>query len=198
MKNRKTQSVLLLAGAAAGAAAAASWFNRRRLTLVESAPEALVEPESAELPIGRSADLEIDGPLSRRLLPQDDTSGGTLRGEAVGVDAPLSESSLDDIWSSLPESSAGVLDGRYDAVSPEDLGATWLERATQMSDEMKPHGAQGAAPGLENSLVSEATLADSHFFEGDGEHAADDEEDEIDDDEEIRDSELDLVPHERR
>jgi len=199
VKNRKTQSVLLVAGAAAGVAAA-TWLNRRRLTLVESTPEALVEPESAELPLGRSADPELDGPLSRRLLPQDQTSGATLRGEPVEIEAPLSEPSLDDVWRSLPDAEARTAENDadaqtdYDAVSPEDLGATWLGRATQTSDPVRPHGAQSAAPDLENSLVSEATLSDSHSIE-DGQDETDNEEDE---DEEIRDSELDLVPHNRR
>ncbi|HEY6081361.1 MAG TPA: hypothetical protein VIW29_21245 [Polyangiaceae bacterium] len=156
--------------------------------------------------MGRSADPELDGPLSRRLLPQDDTSGATLRGAPVDVEAPLSEPSLDDVWRSLAEDDARAAENDgdrqsagYDAVSPEDLGATWLGRATQTGDEVRPHGAQGAAPSLEDSLVSEATLADSQSFEDEPEDAAvSDDDDESPDSQEIRNSELDIRPPDRR
>jgi hypothetical protein len=172
-----------MAGAAVGAAAA-TWLGKRRLTSVPTR-ERMIEPESAELPLGRSADREIDESLSRTKLPQDRTSGATLlAAEQRFADESSTDASLDEVWNSLPGIAEGEQSEGYDAVSPEDLGAVWLERATQTTHEDRPHGSDpNELPALEDLLVSEATLSSSHQ---DGE-VEDDEED----DDEIAEDELD-------
>lgn len=198
MRNRKTQSALLLAGAAAGVAAA--WLGRRRLTLVPRGSEArdlvprrgetrdlvprdsearelkprhgevpggepFFEPESAELPVGRSADPEIDDALSRRLLPQDDTTGATLLGE-MGPDSGAGEVGMEEPWSSVPELAEPEQTEGYDAVSPEDLGSIWLERATQTTHE--PHASvfeSGIPPETEGAVMSEASITSAQALD---------------------------------
>jgi hypothetical protein len=192
---RATQSALLVASAAA-AAAAVTWIGRRRLSIVDSSDEDVVDPESAELPVGRSADPEIDDSLSRTQLPQDETSGGTLRGDyeppgEVLPEPPASDAALEEIWNSEPGFAEGEQTEGYDAVTPEDLGAVWLERATQTTHEERPHvGEPSDLAELEDLLVSESTLVSAHLEEDEDEEAVDeedieeeDEEVEIDDDE---------------
>jgi hypothetical protein len=164
VSNRTTQSALIMAGAAAGLAAA-SWLKRRRLVDVSAGPEELVEPERAELPIGRSADPNIDDTLSRRLLPQDETSGAALLSHAEPFEAEgTTDASLDEVWNSLPGLAEAEQSEGYDAVSPEDLGSVWLERATQTTHEARPHGSDPTdMPDIENLMISEATLASSQM-----------------------------------
>jgi hypothetical protein len=140
VRNRKAQSALLVAGAAAGAAAAAWLGKRRHLTAVDTSREHMVEPERAELPVGRSADPAIDEALSRSWSAHDETSGAAL----LTDDEPRSQRrfgdmSLDDVWNAMPGFSEGEQSEGYDAVSPEDMGAVWLERATQTTHEGNPH-----------------------------------------------------------
>ncbi len=170
MTNRTTQSALLAVGAAAGAAAAATWLSRRRLTAVNTSSDERIEPESAELPVGRSADPDVDGSLSRRLLPQDDTSGGALfaEREPASVDELRSES-LDDIWNA-PGIDEGERGEGYDAVNPESLGAVWLERATQTTHDARRDGSDPMElPELDALTVSEATLGTSGLVGDEGE-----------------------------
>jgi hypothetical protein len=150
------------------------------LTAVSSSDPELIEPESAELPIGRSADPEIDGSLSRSSLPQDETSGGALHTQSEPfADESTSDASLDEVWNSLPGIAQGEQSEGYDAVAPEGLGALWLQRATQTTHEDRPHGSDpNDMPEPEGLLVSQATL--------DWSHRADE-----DEDEEIADDELD-------
>ncbi len=193
MSNRTTQSAWVVAGAAAGAAAAATWLKRRQLVDVSTDSEALVEPESAELPVGRSADPAIDDALSRKLLPQDDTSGSALlAGTEPFMNESSTDASLDEVWNSLPGIAEGEQSEGYDAVSPEDLGSVWLERATQTTHESRPHGSDPTdIPDLESLLVSESTLAASRMpgedDEGEGDEDDGDEEPES---ERIADDEL--------
>lgn len=172
MKSKKHQSALLLAGAAAGAAVA--WLGKRQLSLVSSAHEPLVEAPEAELPLGSSADPEIDHTLSRRLMPQDETTGSSLLGDAAPESTP-GEADLDDIW----RADLGELEQAegYDSIAPEDLGATWLERATQTTHEPQRSVLEsGAPPIFEGAVMSEATLSSSHAAD-DVEEAFDDAED---------------------
>lgn len=167
-----------MAGAAAGVAAA-TWLKRRQLVDVSTDAVELVEPESAELPIGRSADPAIDDSLSRKLLPQDETSGSALlanpepfAGEAT------TDASLDEVWNSLPGIAEGEQSEGYDAVSPEDMGSVWLERATQTTHESRPHGSDpNDVPDLESLLVSESTIASSQMPDEDESEEEDDDED---------------------
>jgi len=193
-------------GAAAGVAAAATWINKRRLSVVNTSSDALIEPESAELPIGRSADPEVDEALSRTRLPQEETTGATLQAERQPfVDEPLSDGSLDDIWNAGARvDEAGAESEDYDAVNPESLGGVWLERATQTTHGNRAHGSDPSdLAELETVSVSESTLASSGLAEADAAERADDEGFDIDEEDEIRNSELDLpieyegVPSER-
>lgn len=174
-----------MAGAAAGLAAA-SWLKRRNLVDVSTDSDELVEPESAELPVGRSADPDIDDALSRKLLPQDETSGAALlAGSEPFANEETTDASLDETWNSLPGIAEGEQSDGYDAVSPEDLGSVWLERATQTTHEARPHGSDPSdIPDVESLLVSEATLASAHSPDED---LDDEEEDEA---ERIREDEL--------
>lgn len=170
MRNRTTQSALLAVGAAAGVAAAATWLNRRRLTAVNTSSDERIEPESAELPVGRSADPEVDEALSRKLLPQDDTSGAALLAEREppSVDELPSES-LDDIWNA-PGIDEGERGEGYDAVNPESLGAVWLERATQTTHDPRRDASDPMdLPELDALTVSEATLGTSGLVEDENE-----------------------------
>jgi hypothetical protein len=171
--------------------AAASWLKRRQLVDVSTGSDELVEPESAELPIGRSADPDIDDALSRRLLPQDDTSGGALlaKSEPFANEA-TTDASLDETWNSLPGIAEGEQSEGYDAVSPEDLGSVWLERATQTTHEARPPGSDpNDVPDVDSLLVSEATLASARTPDEVLEEVEDSEEEE-DDEERIADDEL--------
>src|SRR5438045_2475323 len=118
-RSNRQKSGLLLAGAAAGVALA--WMGRRRAR-VASIPassvasedqQAPVEASIAELPLGRSADPNIDHRLSREHLPQNDTSGASLRGDAAPESTPAD--SLDELWRAVPDlAEPDQLDG-YDA-----------------------------------------------------------------------------------
>jgi hypothetical protein len=163
VKNRKTQSALLVAGAAAGAVAA-TLISKRRLRAVP-APHTihsseLVEPESAELPLGVSADPDIDDTLSRSHLPQDSTSGGALLGEVEErAELDASDASLDDVWNAMPGLVGGEQTEGYDAVQPEDLGAVWLERATQTTHDERPHASDpNEVPNLDALAMSEGSV----------------------------------------
>jgi hypothetical protein len=163
---------------------------------VDTSRDALVEPGAAELPLGRSADPVIDASLSRNRLPQDETSGAALLGDA---EEPRSLSEVDlalgDVWSSSPDE-APQSEG-YDAVSPEDLGAVWIERATQTSSEHRSH----ASPAEELSPLEDLMSQGSR----DSARAADDRDEDLFDeeasqdeapseDEEIADEDLDPAP----
>ncbi len=176
MKNRKTQSALLVAGAAAGAAAA-SWLGKRRHleVAVDPSREHMIEPDSAELPIGRSADPAIDEALSR--TRQDDTSGSALLAEPLPRGKrSFDDASLDDVWNAMPGFAEDAQSEGYDAVEPEDLGAVWLERATQTTHDARPHASdRNDLPALDELVI----IGDDEDEE--------DEDDEDDDDEELRD-----------
>jgi len=151
---------LLVVGAAAGAAAI-TWLNRRRLSVVNTSSDELIEPESAELPVGRSADPDVDADLSRQYLPQDDTTGGALYAERESLpslDEPRSDA-LEDIWNP-PGAEEGERGEAYDAVNPESLGAVWLERATQTTHDARLEASDPSdLPELEGLTVSEASLS---------------------------------------
>jgi hypothetical protein len=192
VRNRTTKSALLVMGAAAGVAAAA-WLNKRRLTVVNTSDDPLVEPEAAELPLGRSADRGLDVSLSRKLLPQDDTSGAALHGEREPFDDEATDDkSLDEIWNADSDAPASEQGEGYDAVNPESLGGVWLERATQTTHQSRSHGSDaGELAELEGFTISEATLASSGLADEE-EPPNEEEAQEDEDDDEIRPSELDL------
>ena len=155
----------------------------RDLSPADTSRESMIEPESAELPIGRSADPDIDWALSRTRLPQDDTTGAALFAE------PETESrsrrsdvdlALDDVWSSTPGIAEPEQSEGYDAVLPEDLGAVWIERATQTTHEHRPRESDpNEVPQLEE-LVSQSTYTASHSRdEGDDFSVDVDEEDDV-------------------
>jgi hypothetical protein len=79
-----------------------------------SAGEELADPGAVEVPIGQSAEPDIDRELSHSKLLQPDSSGAAL-------------------FTAQPTAEAPALDEAYDAVAPDDLGAEWLTRATQGS-----------------------------------------------------------------
>lgn len=160
MPNRNMKSALMMAGAAAGVAAAATWLGKKRhLEPVESPRERLVDPESTELPVGSSADPEIDYALPHDRQSHYGTSGASLLTE----DEPSPRSrdiddSLDDIWSSTPGIAEPEQSEGYDAVIPEDLGAVWIARATQTTHEDRPHASDpNDVPQLED-LISQSTM----------------------------------------
>ncbi len=149
-----------------------------RSSAVDTSRDALIEPDAAELPLGRSADPVIDASLSRSRLPQDETSGATLLGDA---EEPRSLSEVDlalgDVWSSSPDE-APRSEG-YDAVSPEDLGAVWIERATQTSSEHRSH----ASPAEDLSPLADLMSQGSR----DSARAADDRDEDLLDEEALQD-----------
>jgi hypothetical protein len=170
----------------------ARYSEIRDLSPVDTSRESMIEPESAELPIGRSADPDIDWTLSRSRLPQDETTGAALFGEAEPERRPHRSDldlALDDIWSSTPGIAEPEQSEGYDAVLPEDLGAVWIERATQTTHEHRPHASDPSdVPELEE-LVSQSTYAASHSRDdGDAFRPDDDNEDNEDI---ITDDELD-------
>jgi hypothetical protein len=145
----------------------------------------LVERDSEELPIGHSADPELDRELFHT-KPEDQTSGASLFGEPEqpprrGRD----DAALDEIWNATPGFAEGEQTEGYDAVSPEEWGAVWLERATQTTHEGRPHPSDpNDVPNVEDLSISEASLVSS---------LSPDEREE----EEINDDDLDL-PFEHR
>lgn len=197
----------MVVGAAAGVAAAASWLGKKRHLKAVAAPrqavdtrheelspsresyfsfrESMVEPESVELPLGRSADPAIDRSLSHG-MSWDETSGGSLLAEHELEPAPRSadiDLALDDIWSSTPGIAEPEQSEGYDAVLPEDLGTVWIQRATQTTHDERPHASDPSeVPQLED-LISQASLASAA--------GALEEDDEDEDDDEIAEDDLD-------
>jgi hypothetical protein len=174
------KSAIMMAGAAAGVAAAATWLGKKR-HLAAVPRESLLEPESTELPVGHSADPEIESampPHSR--LPHSDTSGASLlTDEDEGPRSRDIDTGLDDIWSSTPGIAEPEQSEGYDAVIPEDMGAVWIARATQTTHEDRPHASDPSdVPQLED-LVSQSSLQSALPL------------DEQDDDDIISDDELD-------
>jgi hypothetical protein len=166
-----------MAGAAAGLAAA-RWLKRRQLEDVSNDAEELIEPESAELPIGRSADPGIDDALSRKHLPQDETSGAALlaSSEPFGNESST-DASLDEVWNSLPGIAEGEQSEGYDAVTPEDLGSVWLERATQTTHESRPHGSDPSElPDVEELLIGESSIASAQGVDAEDDERIDEDE----------------------
>lgn len=142
--------------------------------------DTLIERDSAELPIGRSADPDIDMSLSRDAR-QSETSGASLLTDLDGDEpAPRSRDidlALDDVWSSTPGIAEPEQSEGYDAVLPEDLGSVWIQRATQTTHDERPHASDPSdTPRLED-LISQASLESSRALD------EEDEEDEINDDE---------------
>ena len=164
----------------------ARYSEIRDLSPVDTSRESMVEPERAELPIGRSADPDIDWALSRDRHAQHDTTGGALLSESEPRDRRSDvDLSLDDVWSSTPGIAEPEQSEGYDAVLPEDLGAVWIERATQTTHEHRPHASDpNDAPQLED-LVSQSTYTASRAREEADDFSvdADDEQDVIGDDE---------------
>jgi hypothetical protein len=199
VSKRKASSALVVAGAAVAASAAAAWLGSKRLRRAgpdkleslesSDAPDPsydhLVERDSQELPIGHSADPEIDRELFHT-QPEDQTSGASLFGEPEepprrGRD----DAALDEIWNATPGFAEGEQTEGYDAVSPEDWGTVWLERATQTTHEDRPHpNDPNDVPDIEDLSVSEASHLSS---------LPPDERDEVQE-EEIFDNDLDLEP----
>jgi hypothetical protein len=92
---------------------------------------------------------------------------------------------LDEVWNSLPGIAEGEQSEGYDAVSPEDLGSVWLERATQTTHEARPHGSDPSdIPDVESLLVSEATITSAQMLGEDDDEDADERDPLIDEDEE--------------
>jgi hypothetical protein len=163
----------------------ARYSEIRDLSPGDTSRESMIEPESAELPIGRSADPDIDWALSHSRL-RDDTTGGALLTEPETRERRSDvDLSLDDVWSSTPGIAEPEQSEGYDAVLPEDLGAVWIERATQTTHEHRPHASDPSdTPQLED-LVSQSTYTASRSRdEGDDFSVdVDDEQDVIGDDE---------------
>ena len=98
MSKRKASSALVVAGAAVAASAAAAWLGSMRIRkprpekvaagvsgsrevdAFDPIYDRLVERDSEELPIGHSADPELDRELFHT-QPEDQTSGASLFGE---------------------------------------------------------------------------------------------------------------------
>lgn len=147
----------------------------------------MVESDRAELPIGRSADPAIDEALSRTRSAHDETSGGSL----LTDDEPRSQHafrdlSLDEVWNATPGFAEGEQSEGYDAVTPEDLGAVWLERATQTTHESNPHASD---PNEMPALDQLAVRHDQELDEDEDEDELDEDEDE--DEDEIAEDDLD-------
>jgi hypothetical protein len=121
--------------------------------------EDLIEADAPELPIGRSADPEIDDELWSTGR-QDETSGALI--SEPEPDRPVSEDiSLEQIWDAgaVSADEDPPTEG-YDAVAPEDLGSVWLERATETAREDRLYTSDPAdAVTLDDLLVSVATRA---------------------------------------
>jgi hypothetical protein len=130
--------------------------------------EELVDPGAIEVPIGQSADAEIDTQLSRTKLPQADSTGASLQREDVGTGVQEVSTSLyggdtSENLTARPNQQLIPTDDAYDAVAPDDLGTEWLTRATEASSLDSTGAAPDAQPpelffedGM--SVVSEASL----------------------------------------
>lgn len=133
----------------------------------EAMGEELVDPGAIEVPIGQSADAEIDTHLSRAKLPQADSTGACLRREDVGTGVQHvsmdPNAYLEANLTACPNEQAIPTDDAYDAVAPDDLGSEWLTRATEVgsldSRSMTPE-AEPPEVFLEGgmSVVSEGSL----------------------------------------
>jgi hypothetical protein len=175
---------LVVAGAAVAASAAAAGLGGRRrlrkiggdsgygavrsddpgyIVALDPSYDRLIERDSAELPIVHSADPEIESTLSQDEPFGEPTSGAALFAEhdqrpRRGRD----EAALDELWNATPGFAEGEQTEGYDAVSPEDWGAVWLERATQTTHEDRPHPSDPSeVPDIEGLSVSAASLSSS-------------------------------------
>ena len=161
--------------------------------------EDLIEAEGPELPIGRSADPAIDDEL-RSTGGLDETSGAALvwaPEPPPEPNRPISEEiSLEQIWDAAPRTEEEPRIEAYDAVTPEDLGSVWLERATQTAREEHAYGSEPAdAAALDDLMISEATRAsalplDEELDEEDENEAAAPDEDS--DPNDVREDDLDV------
>lgn len=101
--------------------------------------EELLDPGAIEVPIGQSADPEIDHRLSHAKLPQPDSTGAALQKSetSVGVHSEgtpdFEENTTDPMLTAQPMHEPPLLDDAYDALAPDDLGSEWLARATEAS-----------------------------------------------------------------
>jgi hypothetical protein len=173
----------------------ARYSEIRDLSPIDTSRESMIEPESAELPIGRSADPDIDGALSRTRLPQDDTTGGSLFAEPErGGRRSDVDLALDDVWASTPGIAEPEQSEGYDAVLPEDLGAVWIERATQTTHEHRPHASDSSDIPELAELVSQSSYSASHSRDEGDDFSIDDE----DDEDVIADDDLDDEPNNER
>lgn len=130
--------------------------------------EELLDPGAIEVPMGQSADAEIDTHLSRAKLPQADSTGASLQREDVGtgvqeVSVSLYGGDANENVTARPNEQAPQRDDAYDAVAPDELGSEWLTRATEVGSLDSSGTALEAQPPelfLEDgmSVVSEGSL----------------------------------------
>jgi hypothetical protein len=125
----------------------------------EQMGDSLADPDLVEVPVGHTADRSYDWQLQQDKLPQPDTTGTILKTstewrepviiEAAALEIPLEAQydvtlqDLDGGVSARPTAHPHELSDPnegYDALSPDDLGAQFLARATQSpraEDEME-------------------------------------------------------------
>jgi hypothetical protein len=100
--------------------------------------EELIDPGAIEVPLGQSADAQIDYELSHSKLPQPDSSGAALHRlepeEDLRVDTlPLPDPSIEEALTARPMKESRAREDAYDAIAPDDLASEWLTRATEAS-----------------------------------------------------------------
>ena len=100
--------------------------------------EELVDPGAIEVPLGQSADPQIDRELSHSKLIQPDSSGASLQrsdfeGDARVDTLPMLDEPDETTLTARPTKESRPPEDAYDAVAPDDLASEWLSRATEAS-----------------------------------------------------------------
>jgi hypothetical protein len=136
---------------------------------VEYAGSPLRDPEALEVPLGQSADPEIDALLTDDDTASDDSTGAALRSNAAmsGVHEAMTprQKRIDEevTLTARPSDDTLTIDDAYDAVAPDDLGTEWLNRATESAATDPYRSAREALPPelmLESAMsgVSEGSV----------------------------------------
>jgi hypothetical protein len=111
----------------------------------EAAGQMLVDTGAVEVPLGQTADRSFHDELDHSKLPQPETTGSSLHHPVEQTFAMFEDENAENIMATAqpygeptamptPEHNRELFpfeDEHYDSLDPEDLGATFLSRATE-------------------------------------------------------------------
>jgi hypothetical protein len=157
----------------------------------DTAGKPLRDLDALEVPLGHSADPDLDALLTDEATAALESTGSALRTSiaASGVHEELTprQKRLDAQVSltARPSDESLANDDAYDAVAPDDLGAEWLNRATEAGTLESRQSAREAMPPelmLESAMsgISEGSVNAASAERLEGNASAELEEDDVD------------------